>query len=208
MAEEETMETASRLRTVTAVTLFAMVGVLALAGCARGLDGGGGGAGSDVSTENLTEMSWEAQALESIGFSAQDIAPLAAPAGSAAEPAPGPTASAKADRRDGHKRFKHLRFAFGKRMLHGEAVVQTEDGTKTVVVQRGTVTAIDATSVTVKSADGFTLKWTFGNPIHVVEHRTRVQPSAIAVGTTVGVAGAREGDTTLARLIVVPGPRK
>jgi hypothetical protein len=58
--------------------------------------------------------------------------------------------------------------------------------------------------VTVKSADGFTQTWTFGTPIRVVEHRTTVQPSAITVGTEIGLAGARQGSTVTARLIVVP----
>jgi len=202
------MEWSPRVRMVVGVAVVALVGVRGLAGCGRDRSADTSAGADDGTSAGLTDMSWEAQALESIGFSAQDLAPLAAPAGAAAEPAPEPTASAKAERRDGHRRFKRLRFAFGQRMLHGEAVVQTEDGTKTVVVQRGTVTAIDATSVTVKSADGFTLTWTFGNPIHVVEHRTKVQPSAIAVGTDVGVAGTRNGDTVQARLIVVPGARR
>jgi hypothetical protein len=89
-------------------------------------------------------------------------------------------------------------------MMHGEAVVQTEEGTKTVVVQRGTVTAIDAKSVTVKSTDGFTLVWTFGDPLTVLERRSQVQPSAVAVGTEVGIAGAKSADSQAARLIVIP----
>ena len=55
-----------------------------------------------------------------------------------------------------------------------------------------------------KSTDGFTLTWTFGNPIHVLEHRSSVQPSAVKVGMAVGVAGGKDGDTAVARLIVIP----
>ena len=51
--------------------------------------------------------------------------------------------------------------------------VQTDDATLTVVAQRGVVTAIDATSVTVKSTDGFTLTWIFGSPITVKGTTTR-----------------------------------
>jgi hypothetical protein len=91
--------------------------------------------------------------------------------------------------------------------LHGEVVVQTKDGVRTVDVQRGTVTAIDAKTVTVKSADGFTLTWTFGNPLHVVEHRTAVQPSAVKVGTEIGLAGVKDGGVTTARLIVIPNSK-
>jgi hypothetical protein len=96
-----------------------------------------------------------------------------------------------------------LRVFLRRNILHGEVVVQTKDGPKTIVVQRGTVTAIDAKSITVKSTDGFVLTWTFGDPLHVLEHRTTIQPSQVAVGAVVGVAGAKDGDQTTARLVVI-----
>ena len=44
--------------------------------------------------------------------------------------------------------------------LHGEVIVPNSDGTfTTVLVQRGEVTAVSATSITVKSADGFTQEY-------------------------------------------------
>ncbi len=196
------MGSSGRARVAIGITLTAAVAVLGLAGCARE-DSGGSGA---VTDEALTELSWEAQALESIGFAPADLAPAGL---AVADPAPTASASPdrKGDRRDGIRRHKRLRFAFGRNMLHGEAVVQTAEGVRTVVVQRGTVSAIDATSITVKSADGFTLTWTFGDPIHVIEHRTSIRPSELSVGATVGVAGAKDGDQAVARLIVVPRPR-
>jgi len=186
-------------RTLVGVVLAAAVAVFGLSACGRLADGGAGGA---TDTE-MTNLSWDAQALEAIGFAEPDL--VAADTINAQAPAAA-TPSAKADGRR-HPRLNRLRTVFGRNVQHGEAVVTTEEGTKTVVVQRGTVTAINDTSVTVKSADGFTLTWKFGNPLHVVEHRTKIQPSAIAVGTQVGVAGAKEGDATVARLLVVPGPK-
>jgi hypothetical protein len=180
-------------RVVLGVAVAAIVGLLSVSACARSNNGSAQG------SADLTDLSWDGQALEAIGFSSADMAPLANISDtSSASPSKAPG--------DLRRLAKHRRlaFLFGKRLLHGEAVVQTDEGTKTVVVQRGTVTAIDATSVTVKSSDGFTLTWTFGNPIHVIEHRTTVQPSAIAVGTQVGLAGAKDGSSTVARLIVVP----
>ncbi len=193
------MRGSTRARVLVGVVLAAAVAMVGLAGCGRlgNADGAGAGAGDG----EMTELGWEAQALEAIGFSAADMAPVAAVADT-----PAASASPGKDRElRRHPKHNRLRFAFGRRVLHAEAVIQTDEGTKTVVVQRGTVTAIDATSITVKSTDGFTLTWKFGSPLHVVEHRTQVQPSAIAVGTEVGVAGAKEGDSTVARLIVVPG---
>ena len=95
----------------------------------------------------------------------------------------------------------------GRNVEHGEVVVQTKQGDKTIDVQRGTVTAIDDTSVTVKSADGFTQTWVFGKPLRVIEHRTTIQANAVKVGTEIGVAGAKNGSTVTANLIVIPLPK-
>ena len=165
------------------------VALLALAGCAR----------STGSEATDTTLSWDAQALESIGFTTGDLTdPVTTVTQS---PAPGRQAQGK---NRIITRHKLIRFAFGKRALHGEAVVQTDEGTKTVVVQRGTVTAVDATSVTVKSSDGFTLTWTLGDQVKIVKDGAQVAPSALATGATVGVAGEKTGTTTTARLVVVP----
>ena len=152
------------------------VALLALAGCAR----------SSGSEATDTTLSWDAQALESIGFTTEDLA----------DPVTTVTQSPSTGKQAQGKnriitRHRLVRFAFGKRALHGEAVVQTDEGTKTVVVQRGTVTAVNATTLTVKSADGFTLTLT-------------ASPSALTAGITVGVAGEKDGSTTTARLVVVP----
>jgi len=172
-----------------AIGLAFGVALLALAGCARS-------AGSEATD---TTLSWDAQALQSIGFTSEDLTdPVTTVTQS---PIPGKQAQGK---NRIITRHKLVRFAFGKRALHGEAVVQTDEGTKTVVVQRGTVTAVDATTVTVKSADGFTLTWTFGDQVRVVKDRAQSSPSALTVGTNVGVAGERTGSTTTARLVVVP----
>ena len=183
------MTGAARMR--LAIGLAFGAALLALAGCGRA-------AGTEATDSALN---WDGQALESIGFSTQDVAGSDGATVTATQsPAPG-------SRQKGRiiTRHKLVRFAFGKRALHGEAVVQTDEGTKTVVVQRGTVTAVDATTLTVKSADGFTLTWTFGDPVRVIKDRVQSSPSALTVGTNVGVAGERTGSTTTARLVVVPG---
>ncbi|MDQ1646719.1 MAG: hypothetical protein QOJ50_2903 [Cryptosporangiaceae bacterium] len=45
------------------------------------------------------------------------------------------------------------------RALHGEFLVHTASGVQTVVIQRGTVTAITASSMTLTSADGFAVSY-------------------------------------------------
>jgi ABC-type transport system substrate-binding protein len=181
------MTRAARMRLTIGLALG--VALLALAGCGRAV-----GSGATDST-----LDWAGQALESIGFSSADVTDPATPTA-----APSPDGKKAPNKPRIIARHKLIRFAFGKKALHGEAVVQTDDGTKTVVVQRGTVTAADATSITVKSSDGFTLTWTIGDPIKVVKDKTQASPSALTVGTTVGVAGERTGSTTTARLVVVP----
>jgi hypothetical protein len=142
------------------------------------------------SIEVAADLPVEAQALTALGFDVTGAALVEAPT---ATPSAGPNRKV-----DGHRRARVL---LRRNVLHGEAVVQTKDGQKTVAVQRGAVTAINNTSVTVKSTDGFTQTWTFGNPLHVVEHRTTVQPSALKVGDEIGVAGAKESSGYVARLI-------
>jgi hypothetical protein len=167
--------------------------------------------------DTAASFSPEGEALAAMGFDGQDIAagePAfagAAVAGrAAAAAAPGASASPNggggkdAKRKDWRQR-RLLRVALAKNTLHGEAVVQTKDGqTVTVVVQRGTITELTDSSVTVKSADGFTLTWRYADNLRVVEKRQTVQPSEVKVGMDVGVAGAKDGASAVARFIVVP----
>jgi hypothetical protein len=149
---------------------------LGLAGL-LGLPGCGAGAVQTVAAD----VADEAIALQALGL----------------QTAPAPSASAEPGRRHGIR--KHLR----KNTLHGEMTVQGKDGVRTIVVQRGTVTAADAESVSVRSADGFALTWTLGDELRVVQARNKVELSAVKVGAEVGVAGARTGDASTARLIAV-----
>jgi hypothetical protein len=92
----------------------------------------------------------------------------------------------------------------GRNVLHGEAVVQTKDGNVTVVVQRGEVTAISSSSVTVRSSDGFTMTWSFHPELRVIERRATIQPNEIKAGAQIALAGPKSGDQAQARLIVLP----
>lgn len=183
-------------RLAASVAVAGLLVASALTGCGR--------AGTEVTQDSAqapaasqpveyTDLSWEAQALEAVGFAAAELRLADAE----------PTRSAERRQRPQALRYERLRLAFGRHTLHGEAVIQTQDGTRTVVVQRGTVAEIDSDSITVKSADGYTLTWSFGEPLRVIERRHTIEPTRIKVGTTVGVAGARENGSAVARLIVV-----
>ncbi|MGY0005165.1 hypothetical protein [Micromonospora sp. I033] len=192
---------------VTGVTALFAAAALGLAGC------GPAQVAQDSAKETAVEVAAalgaDGQALAALGVDAAelDVDPVAAPASSASG-APDEKAGQRdkrGERAEEWRKRHRARVLLRRNTLHGEVVVQTKDGeTRTVAVQRGQVTAIDAKSMTVKSTDGFTMTWTFDEKLRVVERRTTVRSSDIEVGTTVGVAGAKDGDNGVARLIVVP----
>ena len=143
---------------------------------------GSAGCGLAEQANQMTQAA-AAQALTAVGYSPDDVVP-------SDEPSDKPTKPRKALR---------------KNTLHGEIVVPTKDGEKTVLVQRGEVTALDDNGITVESSDGFSLTWTYGEKLRVVERRATVEASdALQVGDQVGVAGAKTDDGGTARLIVIP----
>ena len=138
------------------------------------------------------QLAAEASALQAVGFETG----LEAPAPSASATAPD-RAEKRQERRQNAR--KYLR----KNTLHGEIAVQGKDGVRTIVVQRGTVTATDGKTISVKSSDGFALTWTAGDQLKVVQNKQKADVSAIKAGVVVGVAGAREGSVTTARLVAI-----
>ena len=127
----------------------------------------------------------------------------AAPAPTAAEPVDLVAETQVLDELDADKPGKpgKARKLLRKNTLHGELTVQTKNGPRTVVAQRGEVTAADAAGLTVKSADGFTLTWTFGDKLRVRQGGKDAERAAITTGAQVGVAGAKDGAATVARLV-------
>jgi hypothetical protein len=155
------------------LTTLGLAGLLSLTAC-------GGGTAADVSDE--------AYALQQVGL--ETGLEQAEPAPSAAAPA----AQAKA---------RAARKLLRKNTLHGEMTVQGRHGVRTVVAQRGTVTAVAAGTLSVKSSDGFALTWALGDKLKVLQDKKEVEASAIKVGAVVGVAGAKDGDTATARLVAI-----
>jgi hypothetical protein len=161
----------------------------------------------EAAVEVAAAMGVEGQALAAMGFDADDLDVRTVAAPATPTPDTSPTAKEKAREKRGEEwRKRHqARVLLRRNTLHGEAVVKAKDGgTQNVAVQRGEVTAIDGDSMTVKSTDGFTMTWTLGDDLRVVERRETVQPSEVKVGTTLGVAGAKDGDRAVARLILIP----
>ncbi|MET8150682.1 hypothetical protein ACIBSW_30105 [Actinoplanes sp. NPDC049668] len=171
----------TRSRIALTLTTLGLTSLLALTACGAGTSG--------AAPASIADVADEAFALQAVGLET----------GLEAEPAPvsaGPGED-KGRRHPGVRRF--LR----KNTLHGELTVQGKDGVRTVVVQRGTVTAVGDGTVSVKSSDGFALTWTLGDKLKVVQDRKAVDPAAIKTGAEVGVAGAKDGDKNVARLVAV-----
>lgn len=84
--------------------------------------------------------------------------------------------------------------------LHSESVRRAKGGTfVTVGTQRGVVTAVTPTSLTARSADGFSRTYVLGADTKV---RVDKQPAGVAglkVGEKVGVTALETGDTWTAK---------
>lgn len=91
----------------------------------------------------------------------------------------------------------------GSRVLHGEFVVKTKDGNRTVDTQLGAITSVSATSMTVKSSDGYAQTWTLGSATRVRAGKGKGTIADLKVGDTVRLLGPRSGSDATAALVVV-----
>jgi hypothetical protein len=86
-------------------------------------------------------------------------------------------------------------------MLHGEVVLAKEGGgTQTVLVQKGTVTEVSGTGVTVKSADGFTTAYAVNGDTKVRADSDKI--GDVAKDEEVVVVAPKSGDKHTATVVV------
>ncbi|MGQ0844994.1 MAG: hypothetical protein ACT4QF_12740 [Sporichthyaceae bacterium] len=102
--------------------------------------------------------------------------------------------------KDGAKFAGALR-TWGGRVEHGEAVVRTKKGTREVLIQRGSITALNGDTMTVRSADGWQGTWTLEEKTRIRSEKQKGSRSDLAVGDTVAVAG--EGSDNAGRAGIV-----
>lgn len=96
----------------------------------------------------------------------------------------------------------HRMHGFGRHVLHGEVVMQTRNGFVTAVIARGMVTAIDAGSISVKSADGVTTTFAMDAKTKARSAGKAVALTAVHQGDQVGVLGVKHGTAVpMAKLI-------
>jgi len=94
------------------------------------------------------------------------------------------------------------RHALGRRVLHGEVTVRTKDGTKTIIMARGEVTALTGDAITVKSSDGVETSFRIDGDTRF-GFRNEPDPRAeLKVGEDAFVAGEKAGNSAVARRVV------
>ena len=119
----------TRTRVALTLSTLGVTGLLGLTGC---------GLASHPAAAVAADVADEAYALQTVGL---DTSTATSPSPSASA-ATGASPKAKGEHRRAIR--KYLR----KNTLHGEVTVQGKAGVTTIVVQRGTVTAVTSSSVT------------------------------------------------------------
>jgi hypothetical protein len=100
------------------------------------------------------------------------------------------------------------RHALGRRVLHGELTLQTKEGTRTLVMAYGTVTALSKDAITVKSSDGVETSFKLDGDTRF-GFRNEPAPSAeLKVGEDAFVTGEKPGDTATARRVMSGEPAR
>ncbi len=94
------------------------------------------------------------------------------------------------------------RHGLGRRVLHGEVTVQTQEGVKTLVMAYGEVTALSKDSIAVKSSDGVETSFKLDGDTRF-GFRNETAPSAkLKAGEDAFVTGEKSGDSATARRVV------
>jgi hypothetical protein len=148
---------------------------------------------------------WLGWAVAGVLLVAAGGAALAAQDATTTTQAPG-TSADKADRvraRAGALgRGGGLGHALGRRVLHGEVTVQTQEGVKTVVMARGEVTALSDDAITVKSSDGVETSFGIDGDTRYGFRNETAPTAELKVGEDAFVAGEKSGDRAVAKRVV------
>jgi hypothetical protein len=99
-----------------------------------------------------------------------------------------------------------------RRALHGEVTVKTDEGTRTVVFARGTVTALSASSLTITSEDKVATTFALNGETRFGTRFALQSRGDLKVGARATEAGEKQGETVTARRVVVnpdqPPPKR
>jgi hypothetical protein len=129
-------------------------------------------------------------------------AALAAQSATTTTQAPGASADKAKARAGGLGRAGGWRHALGRRVLHGEVTVQTQEGVKTLVMASGEVSALSKDAITVKSSDGVETSFKLDGDTRF-GFRNQPAPSAeLKVGEDAFVTGEKSGGGATAKRVV------
>lgn len=113
-------------------------------------------------------------------------------------------AAAGAAHQGTHARGGHRGLAgIAGRFVHGTGVVKTKTGFETVAVDRGTVSAVSPTSVTIKSADGVSETFTAVSTSKFRVDGKKSTISGVQVGATAGTVAVIKGAENDIKVLVV-----
>jgi hypothetical protein len=90
---------------------------------------------------------------------------------------------------------KHRHLGWAARVEHGEFTMRIKGGDQVVDVQRGQVTTVSATAVTVKSPDGFTATYAIDANTKVHKGKQAAAIGDVHTGDRVGVLAVKNGTT-------------
>ena len=94
------------------------------------------------------------------------------------------------------------RHALGRRVLHGEVTVQTQEGVKTLVMASGEVSALSKDAITVKSSDGVETSFTLNGDTRYGFRNEPALSAELKVGDTAFVTGEKSGGGATAKRVV------
>jgi hypothetical protein len=115
-------------------------------------------------------------------------------------PTPTSTPTAKDKPADKHRGALPARRALLARALHGEATLAGKQH-RVVAFQRGVVQQVSATSLTVKSEDGFTATYVLNADTKVHKQGDKSTISAIKTGDHLRVLALKDGSTLTAKVV-------
>jgi hypothetical protein len=150
-----------------------------------------------------SRMGWLGWVVAGVLLVSAGGAALAAQSASSSPPSPTQAPSATA----GNGKAKALgragwRRALGRRVLHGEVTLQTQEGTRTVVMASGNVTALSKDAITVKSSDGVETSFKLDGDTRYGFHNEPAPNAELKVGEDAFVTGEKSGGTATAKRVV------
>ncbi len=137
-------------------------------------------------------------ALTAVGVGVAAASPQPTPA------SPGSTSTTSAGASTAAHQHK---WGLERRALHGEVTLGGAKKQRVIDFQRGTVTAVDGNTVTVKSVDGFTASYVAGPKTKVRKDKAPSTIAAVGVNDRVRVVALKTGTTDTLRLIGDHGPK-